>query len=294
MESLLPEHFRGIDYVQSAVREAPMTHPIDQTCLQTDQYKDSSNFNARLQIHERFSTNPYGWHRWVFEQLDLPAKSHILELGCGPGDLWLKNSHRIPEGWSITLSDFSPGMVEEAQVRLAGSDHSFVFAVFDAQCVPFAAESFDGVIANHMLYHVPSVQKALCEIRRVLRPGGHLYAATNGCDHLRELEELCGKFDPEGYREALDTIGGLLTDRGFSLENGHQLLSPWYSQVHVRRYKDGLVITKVEPLLAWGRSWAQAFFPGDKFTAFLQFLEQEMIAQGAIRVTKDPGLFVAL
>ena len=271
-----------------------MTHPIDQTYLQTEQYKDSSNLHARLQIHERFSTNPYGWHRWVFEQLDLPAKSDTLELGCGPGDLWLKNSHRIPNGWSITLSDFSPGMVEEAQVRLAGSDHSFVFAVFDAQCVPFAAESFDGVIANHMLYHVPNVQKALSEIRRVLRPGGRFYAATNGCDHLRELEELCSKFDPESYREAHDTIGGLMTDRGFSLENGHELLSPWFSQVDVRRYKDGLVITEVEPLLAWARSWAEPFFPGDKFKAFLQFLEQEMTTQGAIHVTKDPGMFVAL
>jgi len=37
-----------------------MTDMIDQTYLRTDQYKDSSNFNARLQIHERFSTNPYG------------------------------------------------------------------------------------------------------------------------------------------------------------------------------------------------------------------------------------------
>ena len=64
--------------------------------------------------------------------------------------------------------------------------------------------------------------------------------------------------------------------------------------MHVRRYRDSLVITEVEPLLAWARSWAQAFFPGAKFKAFLRFLEQEMIAQGAIEVTKDPGLFVAL
>ena len=147
-----------------------MTPPIDQTYLQTEQYKNGSNLDARIQIHERFSTNPYGWHRWVFEQFALPSRCDVLELGCGPGDLWLKNSHRIPLGWNITLSDFSPGMVEAAQVRLPGSDHSLVFAVFDAQGVPFAAESFDGVIANHMLYHVPNVQKALSEIRRVLRP----------------------------------------------------------------------------------------------------------------------------
>jgi len=271
-----------------------MTPPIDQTYLRTEQYKDGSNLDARIQIHERFSTNRYGWHRWVLDQFDLPPNCDVLELGCGPGHLWLKNTHRIPYGWNITLSDFSQGMVQEAQEHLGASNHPFTFVVLDAQSIPFAADCFDSVIANHMLYHVPNVQKALSEIRRVLRPGGRFYAATNGRDHLRELEELCSKFDPEGYGEAHDTIGGLMTDRGFSLENGHKLLSPWFSQVDMRRYQDGLVITEVEPLLAWARSWAQAFFPGLEFKAFLRFLEQEMITRGAIQVTKDPGIFVAL
>jgi len=58
--------------------------------------------------------------QWVFDQFNLAAKSRILEVGCGPGLLWLQNVARIPEGWDITLSDFSPGMLDEAANRRPG------------------------------------------------------------------------------------------------------------------------------------------------------------------------------
>ena len=67
------------------------------------QYKDSSNLDARIRLHQRFSVNKVGWHRWVFDQFNLPPVCRILELGCGPGSLWLDNLKRIPAGWEILL-----------------------------------------------------------------------------------------------------------------------------------------------------------------------------------------------
>src|SRR5262245_37624761 len=75
------------------------------------QYKDSSNLNARIGLHARFSTNPLGFHRWVFDRLQLPMESYVLEVGCGPGALWASNGDRIPVGWDVILTDYSPGMV---------------------------------------------------------------------------------------------------------------------------------------------------------------------------------------
>ena len=60
----------------------------DQEYLRSEQYRDSGNLRARMGLHERFSTNPLGWQRWVFNQFDLMPDSRILELGCGPGRLW--------------------------------------------------------------------------------------------------------------------------------------------------------------------------------------------------------------
>jgi len=88
-----------------------MSRITDQKYLKSQQYKTSSNLDARIQIHGRFSINKYPWHHWVFDHFMLPTNSRILELGCGTGLLWLQNIGHIPDGWKITLSDFSPGML---------------------------------------------------------------------------------------------------------------------------------------------------------------------------------------
>ncbi len=62
-----------------------MSRMSDQQYLLRDQYRDASKLDARVQLHKRFSTSAYGWCLCVFDQLNLPRKSHILELGCGPG-----------------------------------------------------------------------------------------------------------------------------------------------------------------------------------------------------------------
>jgi DNA-binding transcriptional MerR regulator len=70
------------------------------------QYENASNLRARIRIHELFSTNKYGWMEWFFDQLHLPEKVKILELGCGDASLWLKNLNKIPLSWEITLQIF--------------------------------------------------------------------------------------------------------------------------------------------------------------------------------------------
>lgn len=79
------------------------------------QYRDPSNLSARIQLHQRFSTNQTGWFHWLFDQPSLPAGAHILELGCGRCDLWGENRARVPAGPHITLTDRSPSMVQAAR-----------------------------------------------------------------------------------------------------------------------------------------------------------------------------------
>ena len=94
----------------------------------------------------------------------------MLELGCGTGLLWRENLGRVPHGWNITPSDAFQGMVQEAQQCLLHTDLELTFEVVEAQSIPYEKHIFDVVIANHMLYHVPDLARALSEIRRVLKP----------------------------------------------------------------------------------------------------------------------------
>jgi ubiquinone/menaquinone biosynthesis C-methylase UbiE len=260
-----------------------MAQISDQTYLLARQYHNGSNLEARIALHARFSTNTYGWYAWLFDHLHLPPRSRILELGCGTGRFWLANVDRIPEGWDVTLSDFSPGMLREAQQTLRDGRRPFAFAVVDAQAIPYEDECFDGVIANHMLYHVPDRPKAFAEIRRVLRPGGRLYAATNGQAHLRELNDFLPERTSDFGREY-----------GFHLENGRDQMAPWFSTIALHRYDDALIVTEAEPLIAFLLSTRIASTLDDDARAELVGrVEQELAAHGAIHITKDSGLFEA-
>src|SRR6266568_4717285 len=222
-----------------------MSKASDQNYLLHEQYRNASNLNARLQLHQRFSLNTYDWYRWIYDQLAIASESRILELGCGSGRLWLNNSERLPKDWHITLSDFSVGMIQEAQQNLRDNRHSFTFQVIDAQSIPFGDENFDVVIANHMLYHIPDLPQALSEIRRVLRPGGRLYASTFGRKHMQEIDELIHQIIPNAGWWGPDG------NASFTLENGREVLSPWFSQVSLRCYDDALRVTEVEPLITY-------------------------------------------
>jgi ubiquinone/menaquinone biosynthesis C-methylase UbiE len=265
-----------------------MTRLSDQDYLLADQYKDATNLDARIQLHRRFSVNKYGWTRWVFDQLNLPPGCRILELGCGPGNLWAENLQRVPTGWDITLTDFSPGMVDKAQENLCDSGRPFSFGVVDAQAIPYDDDSFDAVIANHMLYHVPDRIKALAEMKRILRPSGRFYTSTVGETHTRELFEIIGRFDPEDkFQHEVPS---------FALENGATQLAPWFSDITLHRYEDDLEITEVEPLIAYVMSMVEArsVFTDDKLAQLVAYVKEQIAAHGAIHITKDSGMFEAI
>lgn len=263
----------------------------DPTYLRSQQYRDASNLDARIQLHQRFSTNHYDFHRWVFDHvLDVLAQDgEVLEVGCGSGELWRKNLDRLPAGWHVTLTDFSPGMVEAARRVVAGHEDQFDVLEANIQELPFAGGSFDVAIADHMLYHVPDRERALAELHRVLRPGGRLFAATNGMGHMRGMSELV---TPYAHIATPDRSN---YERGFGLENGAEQLARHFSRVNLDRYEDGLVITEAGPLMAYILSMPMdAVPPQTDIDRLARDIEERIAADGAIRIAKETGLFIAV
>ena len=260
----------------------------DPNYLKGEQYKDSSNLDARVAIHQRFSTNPYGWHPWVFDHLlKLPEEAKILELGCGPGYLWKENMGRVPAGWRVTLSDLSPGMLDAAWRNLVVSGRAFQFREIDAQSIPLEDGSFDAVIANHMLYHVPDRPAALAEIRRVLRSEGRLFATTIGQTHLKEIANWIQQLSPGPDFFSFGSP--------FTLENGFEQLKQFFAQVSLSRYPDRLQVTEVQPIIAFIRSTSRAAEIVEPKLADLENqLEQELKENGKISIQKDSGLLEAI
>jgi ubiquinone/menaquinone biosynthesis C-methylase UbiE len=238
------------------------------------QYRDDRNLQKRIDLHARFSTNPQGWLRWLFERIAPPAGSRILEVGCGPAATWRANVERIDPSWRLTLTDFSPGMIDAARAVLGERAE---YAVANVEELPFEDASFDVVFANHMLYHVEDRPRALGEIARVLVPGGLVHAATNGDAHLRELRELVGA-------EAWPFSGHV---EAFGLESGRAQLAAVFEDVTTELYEDSLAVTEVEPLVAYVES--SSVFSGD-LGAVRAAAEARLEQEGTFHIAKSSGV----
>jgi ubiquinone/menaquinone biosynthesis C-methylase UbiE len=227
---------------------------------------------------------------WVFEQMTLPAGCRVLEAGAGPGTLWEANRSRLPGSASVTLTDLSSGMVRTARESLGNGDGRFRFGVVDAQALPFSDGTFDVVIANHMLYHVPHPRRALGELARVLRTGGTFYATTVGEAHMRAMWRLLEPMVPD----IMARTGAV--SQGFTLENGAALLRDVFEAVERRDYEDALAITEVAPVLGYLDSSITlmdvALTDGQR-QALADAIARRIEAEGVFRVRKASGLFVA-
>ena len=258
-----------------------MKHSLNDPAFVQEQYRDRRNLDARSALHARFSTSTRELPQRIFDHFDWPSGARILELGCGPGTLWRTNASRVPPSWRLMLTDLSFGMAQAASAAGVAAD----FVQSDAQAIPFRDACFDAVLTNHMLYHVPDISRALVEIRHVLKPNGSLYAATNGCAHMRELKHLGGEF---GFQPASAALS-------FSLENGSEILARHFPSVRRIDFADGLRVTETEPLVAYMLSMASA--TGLRGTDSEQRLREKIadrIARdGAIQITKSVGLFIA-
>jgi len=258
---------------------------IDSARILREQYKDGANLSARIRLHQRFSTNRYGQMRWIFDRIQIPENARVLELGCGTGILW-RGSAQVPSGWRVILTDMSDGMLRETRASLARLGRSFTYAQADAQAIPFRGESLDAVIANHTLYHVPDIPRALDEVRRVLKPTGFCYAATMGLANLREMDELAARFFsiPRMTESAAR----------FGLESGESYMRRAFSEVTLERYPDSLAITEAAPLMDYICSMrVRSRITDEQIAALRQHVENEIAAHGEIRMTKDSGLFIA-
>ena len=136
------------------------------------EHKDFWDKNAGR--YDRFMRKDRAAYDEMYE-LIRPIVRHktVLELATGTG---LIAKHIVNAAAHIEATDASPEMIAEAK----RDNHSakLYFSVQDMFCLPYADKSFDVVIVSNALHIVPQPEKALQEIKRVLKDNGTLIAPT--------------------------------------------------------------------------------------------------------------------
>lgn len=171
----------------------------------------------------------------------LDRKMTVLELACGTGLLSVQLAGSVK---LLEATDFSEEMIRKAKAKAHSA--RLHFSVQDATSLSYASETFDAVVISNALHIMPEPEKALAEIKRVLKPGGILIAPTftaaGGLSGRIKigLMELSGfkvfhKWTPKGYLDFLKANGYEITcEKTF-----HGGLKLTYAEARVGPYCDG-------------------------------------------------------
>ncbi len=126
------------------------------------------------------------WHPKIVHQLEemttalldaaqLSPGMRVLDLASGTGDPALAVATAVGPDGLVTATDLSPGMLAtaEANAHAAGLTN-LTFQVADAEDLPFSDAQFDVVLSRIGSMYFVDIQRALAEVRRVLKPGGRV------------------------------------------------------------------------------------------------------------------------
>jgi ubiquinone/menaquinone biosynthesis C-methylase UbiE len=102
----------------------------------------------------------------------------VLDVGCGTGTLAIAAKRRVGPTGIVYGIDASPEMIARASKKARKAAVEVVFKNEAVEALPFPDAHFDAVFSTMMLHHLPSKAREQCarEMRRVLKPGGRLFA----------------------------------------------------------------------------------------------------------------------
>ncbi len=256
----------------------------DRTVLRTAAYADADKLDDRRNIYA-YRQPEFDLVDSVLDQLPVDGACRVLDMGCGPGTYSARLLDRSSTVSPVAV-DLSTGML--AAARAAGVA---AVASADVTHLPFADDTFDAVMANHMLYHVDPIDSAVAEAHRVLRSGGVFLAVTNALAHFAEFDAVLA--------EVSGRDGWWRPSHRFTLDNGRPYLEAEFDRVDVVDFVGELHVPEAGPVLRFARSMRDLSGEGyddDQWEALMQRFEariEDIVASdGEFFTRTDTGVFV--
>ncbi len=211
--------------------------------LLRQQYATDDSWRVRVETHEQYSDPAVDFVQWTMDLMPWQGTERVLDVGSGTGRYFDYLRQKYPNLDYLGV-DYSHGIVKK---HLAEG----LVARGAVEMLPFEDNSFDVVMANHMLYLAPDVEKAISECRRVLKREGVFIAATNSIHTQPQFRELFRRaillVSPPGA--ARDVRQPQPLHNRFSLENGTTLLGRQFFAVVRHDLPSRFVFDDPEPII---------------------------------------------
>lgn len=257
-------------------------------------YATDESLRIRQETHDKYTVPKMDFIAWALKCVDWKPDQRLLDVGCGPGRYYdtLKSLGVAPEYYGL---DVSPGMLEK-------HTPTATLTVGDAQYLPYLNHTFDVVMANHMLYHVPDIDQALHEIKRVMKPDGIFVSATNSLNSMPELQVLLRRAIVLLTRSGASQVRPPAPESDlFALENGSRQLAHYFYAVVRYDLPSALVFPSIDPVMAYlesTRSMREPQLPGDVLWDDVMMIMRQQITHlvnhlGELVINKLTGVLVA-
>jgi ubiquinone/menaquinone biosynthesis C-methylase UbiE len=191
------------------------------------------------------------------------APRRVLDVGCGTGFL----AFRFAElGHTVTGIDLSPQMIDRARRKAEQAHQQIDFRVCDAAALDVADETYDLVVARHVIWNLPDPERGVAEWLRVLRPGGRLVLIEGKWADNDALALANARPTSQIFARVLDAAAALLLRSG---RYPRRLLNRKYRRLEVQL----------------------PFSGGPSATRLAEFLEANSVHNVEVEALMDPTLW---
>ena len=231
-------------------------------------YRTPHSLNVRTETHRLYEEQKTDLDDLLVRIMELRGSESVLDAGCGPGGFLLHLRQTGHRGVLIGV-DQSSGMIAAALAESNRQGYEIGWVTGDVTRLPYPSDSFEWVVARHMLYHVEDIGVALSEFARL---SNRLLATTNSCRSLPRIFEL---------RAALWDRFRLPPEQPvisrFCMENAEVQLRTVYSRVETTVLTNALVFHEPEPIIRYVVSTLQTLaLPRERWIELEQWVAVEV------------------
>lgn len=151
------------------------------------------------------------WRRFAVGQLNIPKQGKVLDIATGTGDVALEVGRQTDDSVRIVGSDFTQGMLVLGKEKISESPYRDRIVLVNAPCeeMPHPGGIFDGITIAFGIRNVVDRQKGLCEMSRVLKPGGRAVILEFATPRNRLFRAIYFFY----FLKVLPWLGGLISQR---------------------------------------------------------------------------------
>lgn len=235
------------------------------------------------------SDEPRGWSRWIYEQANIQYGEHILDAGCGWGNLWRFNEERYVPDMQVTLVDFHNTHADDLAEYIRDKEQ-FKFMWGDLNELDYL-QKYDCIFFNHVLFYMENPTETYARLKTYLNPNGRFIATWGGLLLFENLMLLLCEHAPEEQKKIKAHFAELKKEMGHREKELKQV----FDKVTLNKYPAVLHFKTAKEMVDYLEPVAKKLGVNivDGMPSFERFLEKKFKESGEeFYIVRDGYLYV--